>query len=135
MSKWYYSIIQLVQQFAAIISTPDIYDKVVKAISLIESIIIPKNSGRAKAANILKFKIIPQFDDSQEEKDLLTSYFRQHYEIRDRYLHNYEKRPINKLIFKKLLAFELKFILKLVELNKTMTTVEEVLEYFNVKAN
>jgi len=132
-NQLYDEIIGLIHQLGTIISTPDNYEKVVKAISLIESILVPKDVGKAMGQTRLKL-VIPQLATIQNEQELLLKIAPVFYNIRDRYLHNYRKLPINIEHLMFLLNFERVFILRLVKLNATLSSIEEVHNYFGLKS-
>lgn len=133
-NQLYDEIIGLIHQLGTIISTPDNYEKVVKAISLLESILVPKDAG-GKAMGLTKLKlVIPKLVASMNEQELLLKIAPVFYNIRDRYLHNYRKLLINIEHLMFLLNFERVLILKLIKLNVTLSSIEEVHNYFGLKS-
>lgn len=132
-NQLYDEIIGLIHQLGNIISTPDNYEKVVKAISLIESILVPKDGGKAMGQTRLKL-VISKLVTNQNEQKVLVKITHVLYNIRDRYLHNYRKLPIDITHLMFFLNFERVFILKLIKLNITLNSIEEVHNYFGLKS-
>jgi hypothetical protein len=131
-NELYFDIIELIKQYAAIISTNDNYEKVVQAISLLENIVIPKDAkGKGKGHNRVK-KVISKLINNVTEQELLNRHCTDIYKVRNRYLHNYDKLPFEKDALKRLLFFELKIIHSLIQLNKHMQTMDDVLVYFEI---
>jgi hypothetical protein len=131
-TELYYIIIDLIKQLSAIISTHNNYEKTVKSISLFESFCVPKNSGQAKGETILKKKIIPKLF-STKDTETLNGLIRKHYEIRDKYLHNYIQLPLNKKELVMLLEYQRFFILKIIDLNKQFASLSQILAYFDIQ--
>ena len=130
----YHNTIDLIKQFSNIISTFNNYEKVVKAISLFESFCVPKGSSKSNGETHLKKKIVPKLIQNEKEQETLKKLIRQHYEIRDRFLHNYFQDPsLNKKDLTLLLEYQRLFILKIIELNKQFDTLSEALTYFDIQ--
>lgn len=130
-TELYFLTIDLIKQLSAIISTHNNYEKTVKAISLFESICVPKKSTQAKGENYMKKKVIPKLF-SIHDSNTLIKLLRQHYEIRNKYLHNYIHLPLNRKDLSIFLEYQRFFILKLIELNNRFTTLSELLDYFEI---
>lgn len=126
------TIVELIRQLSAIVSTENNYEKAAKTISLLESVIVPKKSGKSKGLGRIK-KVVPNIVRNQQEQEEILNNLIACYDIRDKYLHNNIKLPIDKSGFKRLLFFNVEFILALMKLNISMETVEEALNYFDIK--
>lgn len=131
-TELYHITIDLIKQLSSIVSTRDNYDKIIKIISLFESIIVPKNSANSRGESLLKKKIIPKLLTRENDKVLFNKIIRNHYELRDKYLHNFVFLPINKKELYMLMDFQILFILKIIELNKEYNTLSEALSYFEI---
>jgi len=130
-TELYFLTIDLIKQLSAIVSTHDNYEKTVKAISLFESICVPKNSTQAKGETYLKKKVIPKLFSNHDSATLIKL-LRQHYKIRDKYLHNYIHLPLNKTDLAIFLEYQRFFILKVIELNNRFITLSEMLNYLEI---
>jgi hypothetical protein len=131
-NELYDEITIFITQLASIAAAQDNYEKVVKAISLAESILVSKSgSGKAKGLTKIK-KVIPLIINDLGEQELLVNCFVKHYEIRDKYLHHYIRLPLDKSQLIYLLKFERLLILNLIELNKTFETINQIHEYFDI---
>jgi hypothetical protein len=131
-TELYFITIDLIRQLSTIISTQNNYEKTVKSISLFESFCVPKNSFQAKGETILKKKIIPKLF-SNKNTETLSGLIRKHYEIRDKYLHNYIQLPLNKKELAILLEYQRFFILKIIDLNKQFVSLTDILTYFDIQ--
>lgn len=131
-TELYFITIDLIKQLSTIISTHNNYEKTVKSISLFESFCVAKNSSQAKGETILKQKIIPKLF-SNKDTVTLVGLIRKHYEIRDKYLHNYIQLPLNKRELAILLEYQRFFILKIIELNKQFDSLADILAYFSIQ--
>lgn len=128
----YIEIRSLIRQLSEICSTKNNYEKIVKAISLLESIAIPESSGKAKGEKRIKDKIIPKIVSSDEDNELVHKAIRAAYLIRDKYLHNYVLLDINRKNLQYLLEFARLFIIKLIKLNDNLKTIEEIHKHFEL---
>jgi hypothetical protein len=125
-------ILNSIHLLSTIISTPNPYEKVVKAISFIENIVIPKDAqGKAKGLTRVK-KIIPQITSNQIDIDRITGAIFRAYTIRDKYLHNYVQLPLEKETLFYLMEFERAVVLKLIRLSKRYTTISEIYQIFGI---
>jgi hypothetical protein len=131
-TELYFITLDLIKQLSIIISTYNNYEKTVKSISLFESFCVPKNSTKAKGETILKKKIFPKLF-SKNDTERLSELIRKHYEIRDKYLHNYIQLPLNKKELAILLEYQRFFILKIIELNREFVSLADILEYFDIQ--
>lgn len=131
-TELYFITIDLIKQLSVIISTHDNYQKTVKSISLFESFCVPKNSSQAKGETILKKKVIPKLF-SVKDTETLSGLIRKHYEIRDKYLHNYIQLPLNKKELAILLEYQRFFILKIIDLNQQFVSLDDILAYFDIQ--
>jgi len=131
-NELYYATIALISQLSEINSTSNNHEKIVKAISLCESILLPRSSsGKAKGITRIK-KALPKIIPGLEDRAIIDEFLVDFYKIRDQYLHNGTRRPIQKDLLFFFLDFQRVLILKLIDLNKTMTALDEVLEYFEI---
>ena len=97
-----------------------------------ESILLPRSSsGKAKGITRIK-KALPKIIPGLEDRAIIDEFLVDFYKIRDQYLHNGTRRPIQKDLLFFFLDFQRVLILKLIDLNKTMTALDEVLEYFEI---
>jgi hypothetical protein len=118
---------------STIVSTSNNYEKVVKAISFIENIIVPKNAG-GKAKGITRAKkLITQITSNEKDIQSITTAVSKAYNIRDKYLHNYIQLPLERETLFYLIEFERAVILKLIRLSKTRTIITEVHRFFNIE--
>lgn len=131
-TELYYIIVDLIKQLSAIISTHNNYEKTVKSISLFEGFCVPKGSGQAKGETILKKKIVPKLF-STKDTEILNGLIRKHYEIRDKYLHNYIQLPLNKRELAVFLEYQRFFILKIIDLNNQFASLAQILAYFDIQ--
>jgi hypothetical protein len=128
----YLKIITLIRQLSAISSTYDNHEKIVKAISLFESICVPANSTKAKGMTYLK-NVAEKLFSNQQQKEETINLGLVHYKIRDKYLHNYIRWPVSKKELVSFLAFERYFILAIIRLNKQYSNIEQLLTHFDIK--
>lgn len=130
-TELYFATLDLIKQLSIIISTHNNYEKVVKAISLFESICVPKESTQAKGETYLKKKVVPKLF-SKHDTQTLNKLIRKHYEIRDKYLHNYIHLPLNKKDLGIFLEYQRYFILEIIKLNKKFEYIDQLLNYFEI---
>ncbi|HET6253170.1 MAG TPA: hypothetical protein VFE32_03825 [Puia sp.] len=121
----------LIRQLGNICSTANNYEKVVKSISLFEGFCVPKGSGRSKGESIIKNKVVPKVVCAVEV-EVIQKLVRIFYETRDKYLHNAIRIPIRKSELNRFIAFQRVFIQKLICLNGSYQTVEQVLHFFEI---
>jgi hypothetical protein len=128
----YLKILTLIRQLSSISSTYDNHEKTVKAISLFESICIPLNSNKSNGMTHLK-RVAEKLFSDQIQKEEIISLGLTHYKIRDKYLHNDMRWPLNKKDLVSFLAFERYFILVLIRLNNQFSDIEQLLAYFEIR--
>ena len=130
-SELYYKTEDAINQFGDVISTRDLYERVVKLISFFESAIVPATNNKAKGQTYLKINVLPKlpFNRKEELKPIITRF----YEIRDKYLHNRIELPIDLHELFEMQKLGLVFLLTMVDLNKTLTSIDDLLLHFEIK--
>jgi hypothetical protein len=128
----YLKILTLIRQLSSISSTYDNHEKTVKAISLFESICVPLNSTKSNGMTHLK-RVAEKLFSDQSQKEEIISLGITHYKIRDKYLHNDMRWPLNKKDLVSFLAFERYFILALIRLSGQFSDIEQLLTYFEIR--
>lgn len=112
-------------------SERNIYERVIKIISIFESIFVPQRKGKGKGLTIIKSKVLPRI---LRKSDLETGIkiFVEHYRIRDKYLHNRVELPIdgNKLFQFQHIAIIL--IIKLLDYKENYQTEDKLGEFFEI---
>ncbi len=124
--------IDFIQQFAEIYTVENNYQKVIKSISVLENIVVPKDNGRAFGIKRVKQVISKIFNDKDTSLKLSQS-INYHYEVRDKFLHNNIKYPINRDDFWLILELIRILILKVIGLNGKFDTIEKVHNYWGIK--
>lgn len=122
-------IMQKINDLGQIFSDRDAHERIVKLISYFESFIIPQGNLKAKGRTYMK-NLITYFRPPQDV-ELLRCVNRM-YDIRDKFLHNKIQLRIELeelFIFQK---FANIFLNALIELSKKYSTVNEVLQEFNI---
>ncbi len=113
-------------------SERNLHERVVKIISIYESIFIPLKKGKGKGQTIVKSKVLKKIIGANE-LPMVVKIFNEFYDIRDKYLHNGLEKHIDiDDLFKaqKITTFLLK---RLIQLNKKITSLKELLEHFEIK--
>lgn len=135
-TQYYDCILELISQFSNIVSTPNDYQKIIKSISLFETIAIPiKENGKTdngKAITNLNNKVLKTLF-TEHDLQILKPLIICHYEIRNKFLHNNLQFPIYPEKLRQLLLFQRYFIERLIDLNKQFKTLAELWDYFNLK--
>lgn len=113
-------------------SERNLHERVVKIISVYETIFIPLKKGKGKGLTIVKSKVLPKII-GKNELEMVVKIFIDLYDIRDKYLHNGIEKHIdidNLYKVQKITVFLLK---RLIGLNKKLTNSIELLEHFEIK--
>jgi len=131
-NELYKIILELVTQIGNYSSERNLYIRVVKIISVYESIFLPQRKGKGRGLSILKTKVIEKIID-EDEKSMIRKIFIDFYNIRDKYLHNGIEKYINLDDLFILQNTTTYLLLILIQLNETLTTTKELLDYFNIK--
>ncbi|WP_319266175.1 hypothetical protein [uncultured Draconibacterium sp.] len=120
-----------INQFGEVISTRDLHNRVVRLISFFESIIVPKTNTKAKGQMYLKNKVLVKipYSSSERTRQIINNF----YDIRDKFLHNRIVKPIDLAELFEFQKLGLVLLLNIVELNKKMSSIAEVLDYFEIK--
>lgn len=113
--------------------TDDFHERVVKVISVLESVFLSRKKGRGKGLGILKSNFIPKIFEG-DLKERVSKILINHYNIRDKYLHNGIRLKIDHedyYLFQKLTNI---LTMKLLELRQVykFSTESELLKYFDI---
>jgi hypothetical protein len=129
-NDFHFAVLEAIKSFSEILGVQNKYEKIIKLISLFETIIIDKSGKRGHGETILKLKLIPKM---LTEKDIqlgveLTGYF---FRIRDAYIHHGNEKHVdfNKLHHFQTIAFI--FLTFLLQLNDSCNSMEEFYEILN----
>jgi hypothetical protein len=131
-NELYYKTIDLIRQFSAALSLNDHYEKVAKCISLFESLCIPENSSKARGYTYYK-KVISKIYSNPKKQQSYFDVGLNHYKIRDKFMHNNIRWPMDNEEFMKFLDFTRMFIHSAIQLNRKFTSAAEFQEYFGIK--
>lgn len=120
-----------INQFGEVISTRNLHNRVVRLVSFFESIIVPKTNNKAKGQMFLKNKILLKlpYPNSEKTRQIINSF----YDIRDKFLHNRIEKPVDLTDLFEMQKLGLILLLYLVELNKKMNSISEVLNHFEIE--
>tara|TARA_R110000851_G_scaffold207537_2_gene359650 strand:+ start:39740 stop:41047 length:1308 start_codon:yes stop_codon:yes gene_type:complete len=124
-------ILNTISSMGTYSSERNLHERVVKIISVYETLFIPLKKGKGKGLAIVKSKVLPKII-GETELQMVIKIFIDFYDIRDKYLHNgLEKHiDINNLFkIQKITVFLLK---RLIGLNKELNDTSELLEYFEI---
>ncbi len=114
----YYEIICVIQRFAGIVSTPNNYDKVAKAVSLLEGCILERpNKDKGKGEGKIKKMILPKLTTKQ--LPLFEKAIRKAYEVRNAYVHNSTEIQLNEQDLWVLLEIIRVFTISLINLHQS----------------
>lgn len=126
-------ILNTISSIGTYSSIRHLHERVVKIISVYETIFIPPKNGRGKGLAIIKSKILPKII-KENELQIAIKIFIDFYDIRDKYLHNGLEKHIDIDELFKIQRITVFLLLKeLIQLNKKITTSLELLEYFEIK--
>jgi hypothetical protein len=131
----YLEIINGINHLGEITATRNLYNRVVELISFFERFIVPKDKSKAYGQTRLKENILPKIQYLEKKVDFYRGLVTDFYKIRDRYLHNKIELPINLndlLYFQRLGSI---FLIQLMILNEKYSELEEILDFFGIKAN
>jgi hypothetical protein len=128
-NEFHYTVSETIKSFSELVSVQNKYDKIVKLISLFESVVIDKSGKRGYGETIIKQKLIPKMlKDTEHQLGVeLTGYF---FRIRDAYIHHGIEKHVdfNKLYqFQKVAFIFLTFLLQLNEHCHSMEAFYEIL--------
>lgn len=130
-NKLTYLVEDSINRLGEIISTRDWHERVVKIISFFESIIVPKTNTKSNGETYLKKHVLPKLVKGDIEK--IKPVIRKSYETRDKFLHNRILNPIDINELYKMQKLSLILLLQLIDLNKKYSTVDEVLNYYEIR--
>ncbi len=123
-------IINTISSIGNYSSERNLHERVVKIISVYETLFIPLRKG--KGLSIVKSKVLPKIIGKNELETVIKMYI-DFYDIRNKYLHNGLEKHIdidNLYKVQKITVFLLK---RLIRLNKKLTNSSELLEHFEIK--
>ena len=126
------TIINTISSIGNYSSERNLHQRVVKIISVYETLFIPLKKGKGKGLSIVKSKVLPKIIEKNELETVVKMYI-DFYDIRDKYLHNGLEKHIdidNLYKVQKITVFLLK---RLIRLNKKLTNSSELLEHFEIK--
>lgn len=116
--------------FAAILSTPDHYEKIIMSIRLMESVVLPRDAGgKSKGETRVRNVLVPSIIDVPDQKEKILKALRNIYEIRDRYLHNAQRLPTNREHIFYALEFQRLMILTLIAMHPQIQTMDELQDW------
>ncbi len=124
---------RLITDLAEILSNPDVHRKMVMTIRWLESVIIPATKrGKGEGENRIKSKLILRIIEDENMRELLKLSVRHTYNVRDRFLHNAERLPVNREYLFYMMDFMRIIVLNVIERhNQKMTTMDELQDWIN----
>ncbi|WP_346882361.1 hypothetical protein [uncultured Algibacter sp.] len=113
--------------------TDDFHERIVKVISVLESVFLARKKGRGKGLSTMKSNFIPKIFEG-DLKERVSKILINYYNIRDKYLHNGIRLKIDQeeyYLFQKLMNV---LTMKLLELRQVYnySTESELLQYFDI---
>lgn len=112
----YLEIVENIKRFSEIVSTSSNHEKVQKAITLLESAILPRPGvGRGNGQKKLKNYVLPKLIES--DLDLAKSTIGRCYNVRDAFLHNCQELPLDVQTLTVMMEIVRIFIIKLMFLH------------------
>jgi len=125
----YSEITDAIQRFAKIISTSNNYEKVVKAISLLEGCILERsNKSNGNGEGKIKKYVLPKLTTNQIQ--IFEKSIRKAYHVRNLYVHNSTEIPLNEQDLWVLLEIVRLFIIKLINLHESGKRQFETIQDF-----
>lgn len=127
----YLEILDGINHLGKAISTRDLYERVVQLISFFERFLVPKDNSKAYGQKRFKDNLLPKMPYIKDLENY-RKYVNQFYRVRDKYLHNKIRLPINLqdlFYFQRLATL---FLIFLMELNKDYKEIEELLEFIEI---
>ena len=125
--------LQTISLLASVASTWDLHDRIVKIVSLFESVIIPEGSAKAKGHTLMKKNVIPSFDSDLKKKERYNELINRMYNTRDKYLHNGLELPIDLNELAEFQVLALRFVLKLLSLISDTKNLSEIQLKFKIQ--
>lgn len=129
-SEIYYEMENAIIQFGSLSSFSNLYERIVNLISFFETLIVPKNSYKAKGETILKKNVIPKLHVGNQE--VMRANIRRLYDIRDKYVHNRVELAIDLESFYSVTLCGLAFLLHCIRISSSMNTIEDLHLHFNI---
>ncbi|KAB7528238.1 hypothetical protein F8C76_10225 [Flagellimonas olearia] len=112
-------------------SETNIHERIVKIVSVFESVFLPKKKGKGKGLSIMKQKVLPRII-SEIDLERGISLFIEHYNIRDKYIHNRIELRVNRDRLFEFQHIPIILLDKLLLYRKDCKTEEDLIKLFEL---